>query len=285
MEKMIEAHNLHKVFDTKIAVKDVSFSINEGEIFGFLGHNGAGKTTTIRMLTGQIHPTQGYATIAGLNSATEQNLIKPFIGVVSDTQNLYERMTGYENLKLFADLFEVKKTRVSEVLDLVQLKSRSKDKVETYSNGMRQRLLIARALLHEPDIIFLDEPSRGLDPTSAKDIRQAIKDLAHSGVTIFLTTHNMEEAEDLCNRIAFIKKGEIKALDTPEKLKIEHGNPSVLVIFEDGEKATFPLSNSNAKDMIGFLSRFGNKQIKKIHSQEASLEDVFIKLVGLEAEQ
>lgn len=283
MEEMINAHHLCKKFKGKTAVQDISFSIGKGEIFGFLGHNGAGKTTTIRMLTGQIYPTSGYSEIAGFNSITEQDLLKPLIGVVADVQNLYERMSGIENLKLFADLFEVNTARIHELLELVHLETYSKEKVATYSNGMRQKLLIARALLHNPDVIFLDEPTRGLDPTSAKNIRDVIKRLSKTGSTIFLTSHNMEEVDDLCHRVAFIKRGELIALDTPQNLKLQHGSKSIVITFVDGTKEI--IATRNSEDFQSTFFKSGGKEIQTIHSQEASLEDVFIKLAGTEAAQ
>jgi len=283
MKSVIEADHLRKDFKDKTAVNDISFSIEEGEIFGFLGHNGAGKTTTIRMLTGQISPTSGQCRVAGFNSATEQHLLKPYIGVVADVQNLYERMSGFENLKLFADLFDVKKERVHELLELIQLQHQGRKKVETYSNGMRQRLLIARALLHDPDVIFLDEPTRGLDPTSAKDIRETIKNLASSGTTIFLTTHNMEEADDLCHRVAFIKNGELMALDTPQNLKIMHGERSIAITLTNNEKIRIPMSNQS--DFRQLLEHLDGKDIQTVHSLEATLENVFIKIAGQESGQ
>ncbi|MBM3151170.1 MAG: ABC transporter ATP-binding protein [Chloroflexi bacterium] len=280
MEFMIEAYKLSKNYGKNMAVCDISFSVQKGEIFGFLGHNGAGKTTTIRMLTGQIYPTSGFCNIAGYDSTKEQELIKPIIGVVSDTQNLYERMTGKENLILFADLYGIKKNRVQEILALIQLQHRSKEKVETYSNGMKQRLLIARALLHKPEAIFLDEPTRGLDPTSAREIRETLKELATSGVTVFITTHNMEEADTLCQRVAFIKKGKLVAMDSPQNLKIQHGQRSLLITLLNGDKRMIPLFNEN--DVQEAIRAFGSGEIQTIHSQEASLEDVFVRLAGNE---
>lgn len=283
METMIEARNLRRDFKKITAVRDVSFAINEGEIFGLLGHNGAGKTTTIRMLTGQLRPTSGEGTIDGFDIATEQNIIKPLIGVVFDSQNLYERMTGRENLNLFADLYEIKRYRVQELIELIRLQHRSNEKIETYSNGMKQRVLIARALLHNPKIIFLDEPTRGLDPTSAREIRDTIKALAKAGVTIFLTTHYMEEADELCNRVAFIENGEIVALDTPHNLKLKYGERRVIATITEHEKKSFSLVDPN--DIQQLASLMSNGIIQTIHSQEAALEDVFIKLAGRELEK
>jgi len=283
MNTMISAHNLRRDFKKITAVRDVSFAVDEGEIFGFLGHNGAGKTTTIRMLTGQLRPTSGGGTIDGFDITTEQSIIKPLIGVVFDSQNLYERMTGRENLNLFADLYEIKRNRVQELIELIRLQHRGDEKIESYSNGMKQRVLIARALLHNPKIVFLDEPTRGLDPTSAREIRDTIKELARTGVTIFLTTHYMEEADELCHRVAFIKNGEIVALDTPHNLKLEYGERRIVATTTDHEKKTFSLLDPN--DIQQIASLMSNGAIQTIHSQEATLEDVFIELAGQEFEK
>ena len=203
--------------------------VNPGEIFGFLGPNGAGKTTTIRMLTGQLLPTSGSAKVAGYDIVSERQQLKPRIGVVFDSQNLYDRMSARENLVFYARLYRINKSRVDETLAQVGLTKRARDKVQSYSNGMKQRLLIARALLHKPEVLFLDEPTRGLDPHIARDIRGIVAELARDGMTVFLTTHYMEEADQLSQRVAFLDQGHIVALDTPSRLKEEYGR---------GEKAT-----------------------------------------------
>jgi ABC-2 type transport system ATP-binding protein len=190
----IEVDGLSRTFNHLQAVDSISFTVEAGEVFGFLGHNGAGKTTTIRMLSGQLRPTAGSARVAGCNVATEQHRLKPLVGVVSENQNLYERMSGRENLAFAARLYGADPKRVDEVLQQVSMLERANDNVRQYSNGMKQRLLIARALLHRPQIIFFDEPTRGLDPVVARDIRRLVVQLATQGVTIFLTTHYMEEA-------------------------------------------------------------------------------------------
>ena len=201
----------------------ISFEVEAGEIFGFLGPNGAGKTTTIKMLTGQLRPTSGKAQVMGCDVVTERQQLKPQIGVVFESQNVYERLSARDNLRFFARLYRIKKTRVEQVLAQVGLTGRARDKVKTYSNGMKQRLLIARGLLHEPKVLFLDEPTKGLDPNVARDIRAIVTELAKQGMTIFLTTHYMEEADQLSDRVAIIDQGRIVALDTPERLKAEHG--------------------------------------------------------------
>ena len=219
----IEIHNLTKKYDQLLAVDGISFNVLPGEIFGYLGPNGAGKTTTIRMLTGQLRPTSGQAFVLGCDVVEDREDLKPQIGVVSDSQNLYQRMSGRDNLRFFARLYGVGKRRVDEVIALVGLSGRQKDKVETYSNGMKQRLVIGRALLHKPKVLFLDEPTRGLDPNVAREIRTLVQQLAGEGMTVFLTTHYMEEADTLSSRVAIIHQGKIVALDTPEKLKAVHG--------------------------------------------------------------
>jgi len=222
--KAIEVKNLTRNYNGLCAVDHISFEVEPGEIFGFLGPNGAGKTTTIKMLTGQLRPTSGEARVVGCDVVDERQELKPQIGVVFEYQNVYERLSARDNLSFYARLYGVEKKRVSEVLAQVGLMGRERDKIKKYSNGMKQRLLIARALLHEPKVLFLDEPTRGLDPGVARDIRALVAELAKTGVTVFLTTHYMEEADRLCNRVGIIDQGRIVALDKPQALKQEHGN-------------------------------------------------------------
>ncbi len=223
MDRAIEAEGLTRDYDGLRAVDNVSFSVSPGEVFGYLGPNGAGKTTTIRMLTGQLRPTAGSARVAGCDVVTERDRLKPQIGVVFEHQNLYERLSARDNLSFTARLYGVDKSRVEAVLKQVGLLDRARDKVKKYSNGMKQRLLIARALLHEPQVLFLDEPTRGLDPNVARDIRGFVAELARQGVTVFLTTHYMEEADQLSHRVAIIDHGRIAAMGAPAALKKEHG--------------------------------------------------------------
>jgi len=228
----IEVQNLTRKYNGQCAVDGISFSVEPGEIFGFLGPNGAGKTTTIRMLTGQLLPTSGNAKVAGFDVVTQRQELKPRIGVVFDNQNIYERMSARENLVFFARLYRVPRSRVDEVLAQVDLTERARDKVQKYSNGMKQRVLIARALLHKPEVLFLDEPTRGLDPHIARDLRKIIVDLANEGMTVFLTTHYMEEADQLSERVAFLDRGQIVAKDTPENLKAQYGKSKETTLEE-----------------------------------------------------
>ena len=276
----IEVEQLSRSFNGLKAVNNISFTVEAGEIFGFLGHNGAGKTTTIRMLSGQLLPTSGHAQVAGCDVITEQGRLRPLIGVVSEHQNLYERMSGRENLEFAARLYGQSLQRVDETLSQVGMLDRAKDNVRNYSNGMKQRVLIARALLHRPQIIFLDEPTRGLDPVVGREIRRLILDLSEQGVTIFLTTHYMEEADQLCGRVAFLSEGRIVALDTPNNLKVAHGEKSVKVTLNDGEKLSIALDDQNAGQQLEQLINDG--QVRTLHSAEATLEQVFLQIAGRE---
>lgn len=274
----IEVEKLSRSFNALKAVDNISFSVPSGEIFGFLGHNGAGKTTTIRMLSGQLLPTSGHARVAGCDVLSEQRRLKPLIGVVSEHQNLYERMSGRENLEFATRMYSQDLRHVDDALKHVGLLDRAKDNVRTYSNGMKQRLLIARALLHRPQVIFLDEPTRGLDPVVGRDIRRLILDLSEQGVTVFLTTHYMEEADQLCHRIAFLSDGRIVALDTPNNLKVAHGHKSVRATLDSGESLNISLDDRDAGKQLETLVSEGH--VRTLHSAEATLEEVFIQIAG-----
>jgi ABC-2 type transport system ATP-binding protein len=274
----IEVEELSRTFNGRPVVDDLTFTVQEGEIFGFLGPNGAGKTTTIRMLTGQIHPTNGRASVSGFDIVHQRQQLKRCIGVVFEEQNLYERFSGLENLAFSASLYGVDSKRVEEVLEQVGLRERGNDRVQKYSNGMRQRIVIARALLHKPRVLFLDEPTRGLDPIAAREIRQMITSLVDQGMTVFLTTHYMEEAEHLCRRVAFFNHGRIVALDTPERLKASYGKRGINLTLMDGAHVYIPFDETKNGQHLGELAASG--RILMAHSAEASLEEVFIQLTG-----
>ena len=284
---MIEAHDLRRAFRHKEAVAGISFTARRGEIFGLLGPNGAGKTTTIRILTGQIDPSGGSAMVAGCDVVKDRVQLKERIGVVFEEQNLYERLSARNNLAFSCWLYGLPESRADEVLDLVQLRDRAKDHVSTFSNGMRQRLMIARALLHRPPMLFLDEPSRGLDPISARDIRLAIKQLSEEGITILLTTHLMDEADQLCQRVAFIVNGKIVANDTPRNLKLTHGERVLMVtLTEHGQNGHSALQDMTIKlddpaDQQRLSVWMAQDRVLAIHSHEATLEEVFIEVAGV----
>src|SRR5213596_206485 len=232
---VVEALDLHRTYKTHPctirrrvkeieAVRGVSFAIQQGELFGLLGPNGAGKTTTIKMLITLLLPTSGEARVLGLDVVDQAREVRKRIGYVfGGDRGLYERLSAYDNLRYFAELYGVsgkaQRLRIDEVLELVGLKGREQERVEGYSRGMRQRLHIARGILHDPEVVFLDEPTIGVDPVGARDLRQTISDLVAAGKTVLLTTHYMFEADALCDRIAVIAKGQIVGEGTPSELK------------------------------------------------------------------
>jgi len=242
----IEAKSLQKVFTTRkgfwrqqrkntVAVEDVSFQVEKGELFGVLGPNGAGKTTTVKMLTTILLPTRGSGTILGYDLVKQTKDIRKLIGFTfGGARGLYSRLTARDNLRYFAELYALEpkfaKTRIEEMLDLVGLSNRADDRVETFSSGMQQRLHLARAFLHEPEILFLDEPTVGIDPIGARELRQTVKTLQQQGKTILLTTHYMAEAEELCDRIAIVNHGKVVAMDTPAALRKRISPDSVIEI-------------------------------------------------------
>jgi len=219
----IEVHDLTRRFRRAVALSGITFTVAPGEVFGFLGPNGAGKTTTIRILTGQLRPTSGRASVAGCDVVRDRDQLMPRIGVVFERQNLYARLTARDNLAFAARLYDAPPSRIDEVLERVGLQARADDRIAMFSNGMRQRLMIARAVLHDPSVLFLDEPTRGLDPVMARGVRRLVSSLAEDGVTVFLTTHYMEEADALSDRVAILDRGAIVTLDRPEHLRAAHG--------------------------------------------------------------
>ena len=234
----IEVNNLKRNYEgalgmtkkkTIVALNGISFTVDEGEIFGLLGPNGAGKTTTIKILTTLLAPTSGEAKIFGYDCFGQEKFIREKINFIfGGERGLYWRLSAYENLQYFGDIYgvpgKVLKERIPKLIKLVNLEGRENEKVENFSKGMKQRLQIARGLINDPKILFLDEPTIGLDPIGAKDLRNIILKLKREGKTILLTTHYMQEADELCDRIAIIDNGIIMDIDTPEQLKIKHFN-------------------------------------------------------------
>lgn len=286
---MIEAVDLRRTFKNKEAVAGISFCVRRGEIFGLLGPNGAGKTTTIRMLTGQIVPSAGRAIVAACDVVHDRQQLKERIGVVPEEQNLYERLSARNNLHFSCWLYNLPESRAEEVLELVRLRDRAKDPVRTFSNGMKQRLLIARALLHRPPVLFLDELSRGLDPISAREVRSTVEQLRQDGRTILLTTHLLEEADQLCQRVAFIHQGQIVANDTPRNLKLAHGQRTMVATLAgsavdgkgDDAFAEVTLRMDSSEDQARLAQLMAEGKVQSVHSQEATLEEVFIEMAGV----
>ena len=274
----IEAENLGKAYPKVKALDGVSFTVGQGEVFSLLGHNGAGKTTTIKILTGRARPSAGRARVLGFDVVRERERMKPLINLVADEQNVYERMSGRDNLLFFASLYGARPAIADELIASVGLTDASRRLVKTYSNGMKQRLLVARALVNKPRVLVLDEPTAGLDPASAKEVRVLVKSLAKSGTTVFLTTHYMEEADELSDRVAFISQGRIVALDRPRELKLRYGNRTAAVLLRDRSEETVALDDPGDAERLSRWMRDGS--LLTIHSQEGTLEDVFIALAG-----
>lgn len=275
---MIQARDLAKTYNGRVeALRNVSFDVAAGEIFGFLGPNGAGKTTTVRILSGQIDPTGGSAIVAGVIIPGDRQLLHARIGVLFENQNLYEEMTGRENLQLFCDLYGQPRRRADELLEQVEMTPKARERVKKYSKGMKQRIAFARALLPAPKVLFLDEPTSGLDPASAVRLREIVRGLSRGGTTVFLTTHNMEEAEQLCDRVAIINEGAVVALDTPAALKASHGNRAIEVYLADGSVETFSLAG---QDWGRRMAALAERNVQRVITVEPSLEDVFIGMTG-----
>jgi ABC-2 type transport system ATP-binding protein len=276
----VAVDDLTKHYGSVRALENVSLAVAPGEIFGLLGPNGAGKSTMIRILTGHAKPTSGRARVLGHEVPQELEAVRGQINLVAETPNVYQRASARENLELFCKLFALPKSRADEVLGLVRLSGVAERKVKTFSNGMRQRLLLARALLNRPRVLFLDEPTRGLDPRSARELRDIVTALAERGSTIFLTTHDMTEADELCERVAFLAGGEIVALDTPRALKLSLGGgaPAADVVLDDG--ADVQLALSEPRDAARLEELINAGRVRSIHSREPTLADVFIALTG-----
>ena len=263
------------------AVKNVSFEVMPGEILGFLGPNGAGKSTTIKVLTGQMPPKSGRAEILGKEIGRDDPEIQAQIGVCFEEKNLYLNMTALENLDFFASLFGIKDADSMEILRRVGLAERAKDRVHSFSKGMRQRMMISRAFINKPSVLFLDEPTDGLDPVTSAAIRKTIKEEADRGAAVLLTTHDMFEADELSDRVAFINEGEIVALDTAENLKLKYGSRSVRVRLRDGEGVAEEHIALDADDSSARLAELAaSPDLMTIHTEEATLEAIFIELTG-----
>ena len=230
-EAVITLDNVTKILAGRQILKNISFVVEQGDIFGYLGPNGAGKTTTIRVILGLFPPNSGKAFILGKNVGCDDAREK--VGFVLEADGLYDNMTAYENLGYYCQIYgmpsALKSKRIDEMLELVELSDRAGDKVSSYSKGMRQKLALARSMLHEPDLLIFDEPTAGVDPTGQIEVRQIILNLAQRGKTIFLSSHNLDEVQRICNRIALIDQGEIKLYGELEKLRRDMGRREVII--------------------------------------------------------
>jgi len=303
MSVAIRASGLTKVFGKTVAVDHVSFEVREKEIFGFLGPNGAGKTTTTRMLTGVIPPDAGTATILGHDICSRPLQAKQEFGVVPETSNAYTDLSAWQNMMLMAELYGVPRDlageRASGLLDMVGLLPRKDQKVAAYSKGMKQRLILAMALVHDPRLLFLDEPTGGLDVGSTRMILSLLRDLNRNGTTIFLTTHNMEEANRLCHRVGIIRAGKMVAIDAPERLKAAIGRVHKIEVSFDrevpagalgrlegvlgaertGDKWQLTAENRDAaiRALVAFSREIG-AEIITLNTPAPTLDDAFLRL-------
>ncbi|OHD57111.1 MAG: ABC transporter ATP-binding protein [Spirochaetes bacterium GWF1_51_8] len=282
---MINVKDLHYAYPgaPAEAVRGLNFNIEPGEIFGFLGPSGAGKSTTQKIIIGILRGYAGAAIVNGTEAGKAGPEFYEHIGVSFEFPNLFGKLTGIENLRFFASLYSGRTENPSELMKRVGLYDDRDVRVANYSKGMKMRLNFCRSLLNMPDLLFLDEPTSGLDPVNARIIKDIILEKKASGKTVFLTTHNMTDADELCDRVAFIVDGTISAADSPRELKIKYGRKTVRVEYRNNstvksEEFDFDGIGGNKK----FLDILKNEKIETIHSQEASLADIFIKLTGRE---
>lgn len=306
MEVAIQTESLTRMFGAQTAVSSLNLTVYRGEVFGFLGHNGAGKTTTIRLLNGILSATQGSAEVLGLSPARDGRTLRQRTGVLTETPALDDRLTGYANLAIYADLYNVpvqqKTARVAHLLETFDLTERAREKAGGYSKGMKQRLALARALIHDPELLFLDEPTAGLDPIATRQVHDMIGQLSRGeGRTIFLCTHNLSEAQRLCDRVGVMEHGRLIALGKTEELAREAGLTIGLEIeIEPGQheaavhalQARFPAiqtaiqnnhlhltgtRHDSIPDIIAALVASGIR-IYRVMPQDASLEDIYFAL-------
>ncbi len=266
---------------SKPTLKGLSFHVEEGEIFGFLGPSGSGKSTTQKLLIGLQRVYHGEISLLNRNAKQWGTELYREIGVGFELPNHFSQLTGLENLKLFSSLYQKKTRDPMELLELVGIADAANQRVKNYSKGMAMRLNFARAILHDPALLFLDEPTAGLDPSNARNLKEIILDLKKAGKTLFLTTHNMHDADELCDRVAFLVDGEIKLIGAPQTLKLAQGQKRVCTEYTQNgieREATFDLRGlRNNREFMDILEA---DTLQTIHSQEATLEDVFIKTTG-----
>ena len=272
-QQVIKADNLGKSFGSFKAISSLTFEVNKGEILGFLGPSGSGKTTTINILTGQLTPDQGQSSILGKSSTNLNEKDLANIGLITENSGYYEKLSLYDNLLFFAKLYDVPQGDLDDLMKRVGLYDRRKTLAEKLSTGMKQRMLLVRAIINKPQVLFLDEPTSGLDPSTSKSIHELVKELQAEGTTIFLTTHDMHEATILCDKIVLLNKGQIVEAGTPSDLIQKYNTAKrVKITYQSGEENYLSFSE---------LGQVGQTDdILTIHSCEPTLEDVFIQLTG-----
>lgn len=279
MTNLIELRDVCLRLDEDFAIQDLSFEVREGEIFGFLGPSGAGKTTTIKLLTKQLKKQAGEIFLMGESIERTKRSRYDEIGILSDTSNLYDRMTIEENLKFFAALKNIPGSEVAEVLKNVDLLEEKKRTFKKCSKGMKQRAILASAVLHRPRLLFLDEPTSGLDPATSQEIHKLLENLNQQGTTIFLTTHNMEEADKLCQRVGILNRGKMIACGRPRDLKLEFAKDEVEILTTDREILRMKKDREGAARIAEIISQ---EKCLTIHSKEPNLEEIFLQLTGRE---
>ncbi|MHB8131356.1 MAG: ABC transporter ATP-binding protein [Mobilitalea sp.] len=277
---MIKVKDLAFSYTKQPFLENINFEVNRGEIFGFLGPSGAGKSTLQKILTGLITTYTGSAAINEIESKNHKDDFYENIGVDFEFPSLFEKLTARQNLKFFGSLYSNKLRNKEELFQKVGLLQDADKKVSDYSKGMKARLNFIKALLHNPDILFLDEPTSGLDPTNSRDMKDIILEEKGKGKTIILTTHNMLDAAELCDRVAFIVDGKLKALDTPHNLVMSKGASKITYTYYDGKEIVKEcLLNKTSEDM-GLSAVIQENRIRSIHSSEPTLNDIFIEVTG-----
>ena len=280
METVLSIENLWKNYGNFRALKGLNLNIKRGVCVGLLGSNGAGKSTTIRMITGQLRPSSGQVKVMGIDPSKYPKKIHPYIGYIPDSQTLYDELSVQVNIEIFAQLFGMGKEPVAKIIERVQLQDKRDEKVKNLSRGLKQRVLIARALVHSPSFIILDEPTTGLDPRSAETIYEILEFLKKQGATILITTHLMNDVERLCDHIVFIDKGVKVEEGSPLELKRQYSLPLIEfdVMFEGNVKTH---SLPKEKDWLAQVDKLrGQGEVLRIKTHEPKLEDIFISLVG-----
>lgn len=278
MNEIMKMEHVSLTFSTTKALDDLSFTVQAQEIFGFLGPSGAGKTTTMKLLSGQLRQDEGIVQVFQKDVKNNDHDLYAQIGILSDNSGLYDNLSVYENLKLFADIRHLKKANVKEVLTKLKLEGQEKKLVKKLSKGMRQRLMFATVILHKPRLLFLDEPTSALDPATSEAVHKIILDLNKEGTTIFLTTHNMEEADKLCDRVAFLHQGHIMECGNPQELKVKYANNCIRIQTSQGDVIQ---TTKDKKELISILSKM-NSEILTIHSVEPDLKTIFLNITGRE---
>src|SRR5690625_183521 len=280
LEEIIRVEGLRKTFNESEALKDVHFTVKQGEIFGLLGPSGSGKTTTIKILTGELSRTSGEVEVLGMKENSFGTAdFKSQIGILSDNSSLYERLTVYDNLKFFCKLYDAPVEQIGIILDEVNLAEESKQVVSKLSKGMKQRVLLAKALIHKPKLVFLDEPTSALDPGNVVAIHKSLRKLNEAGTTIFLTTHNMEEATLLCDRVAFLHNGIIEETGETDTLRYNYSTNEFHIETVAGENRTLKNKPENADEIKDLIA---SGQLKSIHSDNPTLGEIFLNVTGKE---